>query len=546
MSKPRQARKTNKKGQALILSYIVILVLLVYSAGLWTKAISEKGITERDQLTAQAFYMAEGANEYAISAFSSAVANFVIPSNIATYNVTTIFTTFGNTTVDTTITRLEAADRLIVEGSTNIYAANYEVISTATHPQNSSIIITVHQIIARRLIPTFQHAVFYDQDLEMLPGPNMTITGRIHSNQDIYMDSSGNTLTVDSTYLHSAGDIFNKRKDASGPPAGTVSIRIDQGGPPTFANMDGLDSSSPTWPTDSTTRWKGTVQSSVHGVTRLTAPAVGSIQPGGYYATQANVSVVNNIIYKGGTALVEGTDYPTGTIATTTSSFYSNREGKFIKMTTLDLNKLAGKTGTCGAGSCPNNMPDNGLLYATRNDISGIQEPGIKLINGSEIARAGGLTVVSNDPVYVKGDYNTVSEQPTSIIADSLNLLSNNWNDTNSTSSLSSRPATATTFNSAFVAGIDNTTTGNYNGGLENYPRLHENWTGRNLTIKGSFVALWNSSVANGGWTYGNPQYTAPNRIWAYNTAFNDPANLPPFTPWAVEAQRIAWWSDLG
>jgi len=380
----------------------------------------------------------------------------------------------------------------------------------------------------------------------MLPGPNMTITGRIHSNQDIYMDSSGNTLTVDSTYLHSAGDIFNKRKDASGPPAGTVSIRIDQGGPPTFANMDGLDSSSPTWPTDSTTRWKGTVQSSVHGVTRLTAPAVGSIQPGGYYATQANVSVVNNIIYKGGTALVEGTDYPTGTIATTTSSFYSNREGKFIKMTTLDLNKLAGKTGTCGAGSCPNNMPDNGLLYATRNDISGIQEPGIKLINGSEIARAGGLTVVSNDPVYVKGDYNTVSEQPTSIIADSLNLLSNNWNDTNSTSSLSSRPATATTFNSAFVAGIDNTTTGNYNGSLENYPRLHENWTGRNLTIKGSFVALWNSSVANGGWTYGNPQYTAPNRIWAYNTAFNDPANLPPFTPWAVEAQRIAWWSDLG
>ena len=546
MNISRQTHKTHKKGQALILSYIVILALLVYSAGLWTKAISEKGITERNRLTTQAFYMAEGANENAISAFTSAVANFVIPSNVATYNTVTIFTTFGNAIVNTTITRLEVSDRLVLEGSTNIYVANYEVVSTATHPLNSSISVTAHQIIARRLIPTFQHAVFYNNDLEMLPGPNMTLTGRIHSNQDIYMDSSGNTLTVDSIYLHSAGDIFNKRKDAPGPPAGTVSIRVNQSGPPTFANMDGLDSSSPTWSTAATTRWKGTVQSSVHGVTQLTTPAVGSIQPGGYYATQADVSIVNNAIYKGGIALIAGTDYPTGTVTTTTASFYSNREGKFIKMTTLDLNKLAGKTGTCGAGSCPNNLPANGLLYATRNDISGSQEPGIKLINGSEISRAGGLTVVSNDPVYVKGDYNTVNEQPTSIIADSLNLLSNNWNDTNSTSALSSRPATVTTFNSAFVAGIDNTTTGNYNGGLENYPRLHENWTGRNLTIKGSFVALWNSSVANGAWVYGNPQYTAPNRVWAYNTAFNNPANLPPFTPWAVEAQRIAWWSDLG
>lgn len=538
--------KASKKGQALILSYIVILVLLVYSAGLWTKAISAKGIAERNRLTAQAFYMAEGANENAISAFTSAMANFVIPANVATYNVVTIFTTFGNATVNTTITRLDVTDRLIIEGSTNIYVANYEIVSTATHPQNSSINITVHQIIARRLIPTFQHAVFYNNDLEMLPGPNMTLTGRIHSNQDIYMDSTGNTLTIDSSYLHSAGDIFNKRKDVTAPPAGTVSIRINQGGAPTFANMNGLDSSSPTWATSATTRWKGTVQSSVHGVTQLTAPAVASIQPGGYYATQANVNIVNSTIYKGGVALVEGTDYPTGTIATTASSFYSNREGKFIKMTTLDLNKLAGKTGTCGAGLCPNNLPTNGLLYATRNDVSGSQEPGIKLINGTEIARTGGLTVVSNDPVYVKGDYNTVNEQPTSIIADSLNLLSNNWNDTNSTSALTARTATVTTFNSAFVAGIDNTTTGNYNGGLENYPRLHENWTGRNLTIKGSFVALWNSSVANGAWVYGAPQYTAPNRIWAYNTAFNNPANLPPFTPWAVEAQRIAWWSDLG
>jgi hypothetical protein len=94
------------------------------------------------------------------------------------------------------------------------------------------------------------------------------------------------------------------------------------------------------------------------------------------------------------------------------------------------------------------------------------------------------------------------------------------------------------------VAGVKTTTAGQYNGGLENYPRLHENWSGTNLNIKGSFVELWNSSVATGNWAYGGSQYTAPNRNWSYNAAYNNPSNLPPFTPYAVEAQRVAWWTE--
>ena len=522
---------------------MVITAFIVFSAGLLIKAITEKNVSERNQLTAEAFYMAEGANENAINAFLSGIADFQIANTIAVYNCPTTFTMFGNTVVNSTVTRLEASDRLVAEGSINVYVCNYEVASTVTHPGNNAIVVSVHQIIARRLIPTFQHAVFYNDDLEILPGAAMTLSGRIHSNQDIYVHSR-NTLTIDSNYFRSAGDIINKRKDDPGDPmGGTVSIRVTQGGAPTYANMNGLDSNNASWVTESINRWQGTVQSAAHGVTKLTTPSVGSIQPTGYYANQANVVITNNTIVKGGVALTEGVDYPAGTVTSSTASFYNNREGKYIRMTQIDLDKLAGKTGTCGAGACSNNLPSNGLLYTTRTD-AGANEPGIELVNGSEIVRNGGLTVVTNQPMYIKGNYNTVNEKPTSIIADSVNLLSNNWNNSNSDDGLGSRTATQTTFNVACVSGIDQSTVGHYNGGLENYPRLHENWSGVNLNIKGSFVELWNSSVATGAWVYGGSQYTAPNRSWTYNTSFNNLANLPPFTPMAVEAQRIAWWQD--
>ncbi len=158
--------------------------------------------------------------------------------------------------------------------------------------------------------------------------------------------------------------------------------------------------------------------------------------------------------------------------------------------------------------------------------------------------RSGGLTVVSNDPVYIQGSYNTVSRKPSAVFGDALNLLSNSWNDANSTNSLSSRVASDTTVNAAFIVGINETVGTQYNGGLENYPRLHEKWTGKTLQVTGSFVSLWNSQIATGNWVYGGVQYTAPNRIWNYDASFTSGTNLPPFTPWAVEITTGAWWAD--
>ncbi|MEW6101387.1 MAG: hypothetical protein AB1481_03740 [Candidatus Omnitrophota bacterium] len=542
------------KGQALIFTYAVIVFLTILSIPLLDKIMSERWTAERQRLERETFYLAEGGLEDAINQFTDAIANFQVAPNVARYPATgsintvyTVSTAFpSGASASSVITEAEPSMRTIVDPDGSAIGVKvYTVTSTCQHPMNSTISATLNQAIILRVIYTFQHAVFYNDDLEMLPGPNMNLTGRIHSNSDIYLGTH-NTFTVDSEYLHSAGDIYNRRKDSTQDMEGDVRIR--RAGTGAYFNMEQggviLDSDSPDWLTESQTRWNGTVKSSVHGVTELSTPVVGSIQPGGYYASNAEVTIENGTITENGSPLIEGVDIPAGTIITD-NDFYNNREGMNILMTNIDLSKLAGYANPADASpTFPNHLPSNGLIYATRNDAGMTEQPGVRLVNGSQIYRNDGLTIVSNDPVYIQGNYNSVNKKPTAVICDSVNLLSTAWNDADSLLNLNhaNRDAANTTVNTAFIAGVDNTTTGNYNGGLENYPRFHEDWSGRTLTIRGAFVELWNTQIAQGAWVYGSPQYTAPNRNWDYDSDFNDVNNMPPFTPWAVEAQRTGWW----
>lgn len=540
----------NRKGQALILAYITIVFFTILSLPLFEKIISEKSIIERQRLEKEAFYLAEGAAEDTVNQFLSAIANMQILPNVTRYPASgTIVTTYSSSNafpagaqVNSFVAEAEANMRQITDpDGTIVSVKSYIVTSICQHPRNNSVNITVNQAIVLRLVYAFQHAVFYCDDLEILPGPNMTFAGRIYSNKDIYLNSDGSTLTLNSEYVHSAANIYNRPKDGR---TMNGTVKIKKAGTGAYFTMNGLDSEDSNWLTESQSRWNGTVQSSVHGVTKLAAPIVGSIQPDGYYSNNADIKIENGAIRQGGQLLIEGTNIPPGTIATDTD-FYNNREAKSMRMTNIDLKKLAGyASGDAeGSPSFPNHLPSNGLIYATRNDSASTEEPGIRLMNGAQIYRTGGLSVVSNDPVYIQGDYNTLNKKPAAVVCDSVNLLSNNWNDANSAGSLSARTAGSTTYNTAFIAGVDNTTAGHYNGGLENYPRLHEGWSGKTLSIKGSFVELWNTQIAQGAWLYGGTQYTAPTRNWNYDTDFTV-NNMPPFTPWAVEAQRSAWWKN--
>jgi hypothetical protein len=547
----------------------------------------------------EAQYTTEGAVESGKKQIQIAVANWGgVPQNgsvqVGAHQVSYTIrpTGFATTNIDA------AGIQTVVTG--------YELDSTATV---NGIQASAHRILNAMATPLFQYAVFYDNDLEILPGADMTIRGRVHTNRDMYLGSN-TTLTLDTNYLHTAGNIYRNRKDDPTSSPGSVRIRnwvanpFNAAEPVQYtqmksksqmssvgvtttsgydsrftagydANNNGNFTESGDWlpfAPGALAYWAQpaaygqtgtTVMTHEHGITESTPPNVGStamyesnpqgdynwdaaqqryvqVPTGtgafspGYYHAHSDLSILT---FADGTWKAynsSGLDISAAvSTAISVKPMYDARQANGsstkIKVTQIDLGKL----------SSTGKFPANGLLYAANyGEGTGVNANGIRLMNGATLAS--NLTVATPDPLYVWGDYNTTSEKPASVICDSLNLLSKAWDDSKTRGNLPK--AQSTTYNTAVVTGNTETVGSSYNGGLENLPRFHEDWSGQTSTIKGSFVKPWFSQYATGAWVYGSDRYEAPNRNWSYNTAFNNVANLPPFTPMAVTAQDIVSW----
>ncbi|HEY9828121.1 MAG TPA: hypothetical protein V6D19_22010 [Stenomitos sp.] len=287
-----------------------------------------------------------------------------------------------------------------------------------------------------------------------------------------------------------------------------------------------------------------------------------------------------------------GHTYQSGTIASagnalrkavvsTSDTFYNYREGKYIRMLNVDVGSLMNcihQQNIQDSGRALDDVTEGGLVwfftvdgpdsnrsvYATSNTPSDGNNYGVRLYNArtlqssvSGAPQVRGLSVVSDQALYLTGDYNCgvwdgtscPAKKPAAILADSINVVSNRWflDDRGTTTYTSNLPDSApnvgaqaaadTRVNAAFLAGTD--TTGRqegsagqgdpYNGGLENYPRFHENWSGLTFRYRGSFVSLNRPRRVDGAW--GSARYNPPIRAWDYDVDFNNAANLPPLSP---------------
>jgi len=161
-----------------------------------------------------------------------------------------------------------------------------------------------------------------------------------------------------------------------------------------------------------------------------------------------------------------------------------------------------------------------------------------------------GLTIATENPAYLEGDFNSNSagggfgdaHVATSIAADALTLLSNNWNDVNSFASPYSqafRGAASTYYRTAVIAGkgvgfpwIPGTAADmGSDGGTHNFLRYIENWGGQTLNYRGSLVSLYYNRQAIGIYKCCTTVYSPPTRAYKFDTDFLTPSLLPPRTP---------------
>lgn len=232
----------------------------------------------------------------------------------------------------------------------------------------------------------------------------------------------------------------------------------------------------------------------------------------------------------------------------------------------------------------------------------------VRLFNGEQLsvtAAAGklsptkGITVASENMVYIWGNYNTTgitgiptggstlneggytgAQVPASIVADAFFPLSKTWFDALPAMfpEGSSTPRTingddyrmadenlagesdGTSVRAGIIAGttISSLTASpgrnadglRRNGGIINYPRFLELWslngTTRNWNYTGSFIPLFRSTQALSQWENDTAViYMPPRRNWSFDSTFLSPQKLPPGTPFFQYVQATGFRQSI-
>jgi hypothetical protein len=507
---------------------------------------------------------------------------------------------------------------LAITGNINTTSANFDYIASAdvTLPAlgpTGKVVAKVRRVFQKQQLSPWNFAIFYIDPLEIHPGPQFTITGWVHTNSDLY--TGHNTLTF-ADKVTFGSDWF--APTAANPNAGFKPGDGQHPEAPTAPNYPSNlppahDDAKQPFGLDSTQLFSTTDPNpnndSYHELIEVPTSGYADIIDKARYWSQASVIIQvdgRNTVTIGkphfdASGVADGSIDPlngptssardialynmfnTSGAITTNQQIQDNREGASFRLATLDISRIltAARTPTYTSSSFDNPIiyfydssatshplnPDGTVNLSINRRVDGTTSAtpvtrGIRIKNGSKIPLAG-LTIASNNPVYIQGDFNTggnppsnsgnpadavtpqvsgYTRAPCSILADAINILSNSWVDS---ASGTAPTASNTTINAAIVSGIVPTGpvagNGSYSGGAENFPRFLENWRNQSLTYYGSMVELYKSQQSVGEWGKVNV-YSPPIRQWYFDSNFK---TKPPPGSIMVYSYVKGQWSIL-
>jgi hypothetical protein len=490
------------------------------------------------------------------------------------------------------------------------FASTYRVLSNAKYTYNGyNITGIVQQDLQMAEIPVFQFAIFYNTVMEYSDCATFTINGRVHCNTNIDVGTvSGQSLTFN--YFVDCSGIVTNPPNAGYAQSSWVGPITYNGSPtpgrgtnqPVLTLPIGTNSAVP----DSVreiinpapygesqtnaissqrfynkadmiilvtnafvTNWITNV-ASVRLTNCVTVYVKNTMYDGSPYVfavTNGVISGTNNNVNDG---LAWSNWSATNVYGFTnwlsfTNTFFDQREGRTNHVVQIDVGKLGTWIGT--TNGCTNNnlsgkwnttTPFNGIIYIQDCRTTNANWMNcVRLVNGQYITNGlyySGLTVATQNPLYIQGLYNcpsatnvsatnTIGCRPCSAICDAITILSPAWNDASSTTALAIT-AQIDTVNTAIIAGnvltTDSSSTG-FSGGVMNLTRLLEGWGGTSLYLNTSLINLYTSAQATKQFVLPGTYYTAPTRHFSFDLNYTTSTGLPPGTPLIDRMIRAGW-----
>jgi hypothetical protein len=604
MTVRRRIVRSARRRRAGFALEIVLLMLVMFSvvvlAGLGAVTTMAR-TSDADYKGARAGYASEGGADDIMSQLDAAMQDGIINgedlASITTPSVP------GYRITQSTQTTGVPVSRTISSGPfAGLYSLNQPIDITVTARDSSGNRATSVLSVNAQTIPLFQFGVFYENDLEILPGQPMTFAGWVHTNGNLYLSSANATFQSNITTPDS---VFWNRKD-SNQRLGGVSIN-NAAGTPVLLDFDSRSSPGASFKTRSEQRFNGRLMSNAFGVKPLKLPLPVNMPPvtlvlpkdpgdnamvqdvkmawkaDWYLKVNAKVfDITDTTVMKAAfcdsiaQVRAPGLSLPSPgacrrIFKPRRNAFYEGREDTRPDLIDVHMDSLRIWSDSAPGTRSPRiiyiEVVNNGA--STNSDYVAVRlRQGARLPASRTPADTGGLTITTEQPVYVLGDYNTTVWRPAAIMGDAITFLSTPPNPNMDARSswpsgtrcganagwcdslqvpFAKRTARATTVNAALLVGHSPTpcdyaragcSAPAYGGGLENLPRFLENWSGVTFRYTGSLVSLYSSRYSSGLWGNTNNvgygaggYYDPPTRQWSFDVNFRFPERLPPGTP---------------
>ena len=581
--------KKRERGSTIILSMIVIAVLAMCVAGALDYTLQTFRDAQQTNALNQAIAAGNGALDLAYVQWREAcrsqentamtaasISSWVYPptysSLVGSSATAGSFLNFSGTAVPVTVTvsSLNATNPATINNPLPSSAApipsqaqsptmpsySYLAKAVVTYQSLTGLqTVNVCRIFEKSTQSPWLYAIFYNGDLEINPGSTFNINGWVQTNGSLYTGGGGsgsNNLDFTNTVNYaqswnSSGQWSPSDTDHSGTPTSPSWTTKPSPGPEQLPENAELLTTASTNP-NLADGYHEIIEPPVAGYADPLA-STDPTHPSERYYNQAGVKIiittgtsvattnVQILNYAGTqvTAHSTGSDlalYNTFNNAITTNqTLQDGREGTSVTLTQLDVSKIEPNLTTGGSlnPATPGAPSNANLVYIedTTANQNGPANRGVELVNGYQLPQ-GGLTVVSENPVYIQGDYNTSNtaagvssvpsnaassnplvpqapgyvRQPAAVMGDAVTILSNSWNNSSAMDSLPN--ASSTTINTAILSGnviaakSGSGQTFTYSGGAENFLRFLENWSGKTLTYYGSMAQMFNSEEATG------------------------------------------------